>query len=100
MRLWRTWEDYVSKVIYYYRASLPEKGIGYYPGVGGKVWGLVSIAEIEFINLFFAEFSDSTAKFYCRVYYADQFRQLRKIIFPAGEQRLVKLLYFQNEKEQ
>lgn len=35
---------------------------------------------------FFTEFSDSSTKFYCKVYFAEQFRQLRKLIFPDGEE--------------
>lgn len=38
------------------------------------------------------QFSDSSTKFYCRVYYAEQFRQLRSKIFPAGEERFIRSL--------
>ncbi|XP_064646018.1 1-phosphatidylinositol 3-phosphate 5-kinase-like isoform X3 [Lineus longissimus] len=38
------------------------------------------------------QFSDTNAKFYCRVYFAEQFRQLRKLIFPAGEERYIRSL--------
>ena len=37
----------------------------------------------------FTEFNDNTARFFCRVYYVEQFRNLRKLIFPAGEDRWV-----------
>ena len=33
------------------------------------------------------EFGDATAKFYCRVYYAEQFQELRSIVCPHGEER-------------
>ena len=36
-----------------------------------------------------AEFCDNTAKFFCRVYFAEEFRKLRKLIFPEGEERYV-----------
>lgn len=36
--------------------------------------------------LIYSEFSDNTARFYCRIYFAEQFRKLRKLIFPAGEE--------------
>jgi 1-phosphatidylinositol-3-phosphate 5-kinase len=35
------------------------------------------------------QFQNNTAKFYCSVYYAEQFRQLRELIFPEGEERYV-----------
>ncbi|CAM1296401.1 PIKFYVE (predicted) [Pycnogonum litorale] len=38
------------------------------------------------------QFSDSSANFYCKVYFAEQFRSLRKLIFPAGEERYVRSL--------
>ncbi|GFR67630.1 1-phosphatidylinositol-3-phosphate 5-kinase [Elysia marginata] len=38
------------------------------------------------------QFSDSTAKFYCRVYFADQFRKLRKLLLPGGENRFIRSL--------
>ncbi|KAL8580115.1 hypothetical protein ACOMHN_061229 [Nucella lapillus] len=38
------------------------------------------------------QFSDPSAKFYCRVYFAEQFRKLRKHIFPAGEEMFIRSL--------
>ena len=38
------------------------------------------------------QFSDSSTKFYCRVYYAEQFRLLRAKVFPAGEERFIRSL--------
>ncbi|XP_077997927.1 1-phosphatidylinositol 3-phosphate 5-kinase-like [Glandiceps talaboti] len=38
------------------------------------------------------QFSDNTAKYYCRVYFAEQFRLLRKTIFPAGEEAYIRSL--------
>lgn len=38
------------------------------------------------------QFSDNTAKFYCRVCFADQFIKLRKLIFPEGEERYIRSL--------
>ena len=38
------------------------------------------------------QFSDNTAKFYCRVCFADQFIKLRKLIFPDGEERYIRSL--------
>lgn len=38
------------------------------------------------------QFSDSSTKFYCRVYYAEQFRALRAKVFPAGEDRFIRSL--------
>lgn len=38
------------------------------------------------------QFTDSTTRFYCRVYYAEQFRKLRSIIFSEGEERYVRSL--------
>ncbi|ELU02982.1 hypothetical protein CAPTEDRAFT_176607 [Capitella teleta] len=39
-----------------------------------------------------AEFSDSASKFYCRIYFAEQFKQLRLMIFPQGEERFIQSL--------
>lgn len=36
------------------------------------------------------QFSDSTTKFYCKIYFAEQFRQLRKIVFPNGEDAFIR----------
>ncbi|KAL5017949.1 hypothetical protein ScPMuIL_003671 [Solemya velum] len=36
------------------------------------------------------QFSDSTTKFYCKIYFAEQFRQLRKIIFQSGEDAFIR----------
>ncbi|XP_062584452.1 1-phosphatidylinositol 3-phosphate 5-kinase-like isoform X2 [Saccostrea cucullata] len=38
------------------------------------------------------QFSDNTAKFYCKFYFAEQFRQLRKKIFPEGEEMFIRSL--------
>ena len=38
------------------------------------------------------QFSDNTAKFYCRVCFADEFIKLRKLIFPDGEERYIRSL--------
>ena len=38
------------------------------------------------------QFSDNTAKFYCRVCFADQFLKLRKLVFPDGEERYIRSL--------
>ncbi|XP_078620485.1 1-phosphatidylinositol 3-phosphate 5-kinase-like isoform X2 [Branchiostoma floridae x Branchiostoma japonicum] len=38
------------------------------------------------------QFQDDKAKFFCRVYYAEQFRKLRKTIFPDGEERYIRSL--------
>jgi 1-phosphatidylinositol-3-phosphate 5-kinase len=38
------------------------------------------------------QFNDSSTKFYCRVYFADQFYKLRKLIFPDGEERYIRSL--------
>ncbi|XP_076363235.1 1-phosphatidylinositol 3-phosphate 5-kinase fab1 isoform X2 [Tachypleus tridentatus] len=38
------------------------------------------------------QFSDATTRFYCRVYFAEQFRKLRRLIFPDGEECYVRSL--------
>ncbi|XP_014674475.1 PREDICTED: 1-phosphatidylinositol 3-phosphate 5-kinase-like [Priapulus caudatus] len=38
------------------------------------------------------QFSDNAAKFYCRVYFAESFRKLRKLIFPQGEEHYIRSL--------
>jgi len=38
------------------------------------------------------QFSDNSAKFYCRVCFADQFIKLRKLIFPDGDERYIRSL--------
>ncbi|KAK3088070.1 hypothetical protein FSP39_014286 [Pinctada imbricata] len=38
------------------------------------------------------QFSDQSSRFYCKVYFAEQFRQLRKLIFPAGEEMYIRSL--------
>ncbi|XP_033727626.1 1-phosphatidylinositol 3-phosphate 5-kinase-like [Pecten maximus] len=38
------------------------------------------------------QFSDPAARFYCKVYFAEQFQQLRKLIFPAGEDMFIRSL--------
>lgn len=51
-----------------------------------KFWNMFSFSNAEMTSFFFTEFSDSSTKFYCKVYFAEQFRQLRKLIFPDGEE--------------
>ncbi len=43
---------------------------------------------IDFVH---AEFTspDKSASFFCKVYYAKEFRELRELIFPSGEERCV-----------
>ncbi|KAG8194044.1 hypothetical protein JTE90_028386 [Oedothorax gibbosus] len=38
------------------------------------------------------QFTDTSTKFYCRVYYAEQFRKLRSIVFAEGEERFIRSL--------
>lgn len=38
------------------------------------------------------QFTDNTTRFYCRIYYAEQFRKLRSIIFSEGEERYIRSL--------
>ncbi|KAK6165394.1 hypothetical protein SNE40_022328 [Patella caerulea] len=38
------------------------------------------------------QFCDNLARFYCRVYFAESFRKLRKLIFPAGEDVFIRSL--------
>ncbi|XP_048238602.1 1-phosphatidylinositol 3-phosphate 5-kinase-like isoform X1 [Haliotis rufescens] len=38
------------------------------------------------------QFSDSGARFYCKIYFAEPFRQLRKLIFSAGEEMFIRSL--------
>lgn len=38
------------------------------------------------------QFADSTCRFYCSIYYAEQFRSLRKRIFPDGEEKYIRSL--------
>lgn len=37
-------------------------------------------------------FSDSSAKFFCVVYFGEQFRRIRKTVFPEGEEKYVRSL--------
>ena len=38
---------------------------------------------------FLAEFADDTTKFFCKVYYAEEFRRLRESIHPEGDDRYI-----------
>lgn len=38
------------------------------------------------------QFADSSTKFYCKIYYAEHFRLLRKLLFPEGERAFVRSL--------
>ena len=58
--------------------------------ISSTEWSAYTMCTRDHNNAFMfrtSEFQDNTAKFYCRVYYAEQFRKLRKLIFPAGEKR-------------
>ena len=33
------------------------------------------------------EFADETTKFFCKIYFAEEFRKMRELIFPSGEDR-------------
>ncbi|OQR76585.1 1-phosphatidylinositol 3-phosphate 5-kinase-like [Tropilaelaps mercedesae] len=35
------------------------------------------------------QFQDASSRYYCRIYFAEQFRQVRKLLFPAGERRFI-----------
>ena len=39
------------------------------------------------------EFQDANTRFYCKIYYADQFYQLRKLIFPNQEEKYIHSLF-------
>nr|CFW94242.1 Eka-PIP kinase protein [Euperipatoides kanangrensis] len=83
--------------------------VQYIPGAGHRDsleevesdYGFYSSTEIEKNKLgkqaspnFHIElqFSDNVAKFYCRVYFAEQFCHLRNILFPGGEERYIRSL--------
>ena len=57
-----------------------------------QFWLIFSMFWIIFFSFSFLEFQDSSARFFCRVYFADDFVKLRSKIFPHGEDRW--LLYF------
>jgi len=44
------------------------------------------------MNCCFVEFSDHATKFSCKVYFAEEFRQLRELVFPYGEERFIRSL--------
>lgn len=48
--------------------------------------------EKEFVDHIKLQFQNTVARFYCSVYYAEQFRQLRELIFPEGEERFIQSL--------
>ncbi|CAB3993710.1 1-phosphatidylinositol 3-phosphate 5-kinase-like [Paramuricea clavata] len=39
-------------------------------------------------------FSDSSAKFFCIVYFGEQFRRIRKAVFPEGEEKYIRSLQY------
>ena len=36
------------------------------------------------------QFQDTTARFYCKIYYAERFRMLRKLLFADGEDAFIR----------
>lgn len=38
------------------------------------------------------QFSDQNSKFYCKIWFAEYFRMLRKLIFPQGEEAFIRSL--------
>lgn len=50
--------------------------------------------QLILFGFYFVEFSnsDKTANFFCKVYFAEEFRQLREKIFPAGEDKFIRSL--------
>ena len=53
-------------------------------------WALSNEGDVTvffFFVFFYLEFQDSSAKFYCNIYFAEQFRKMRELIFPEGEER-------------
>jgi hypothetical protein len=49
----------------------------------------LSIDEQQHIEV---QFNDATTKYYCKIYYAEHFRLLRKLIFPDGEDVFIRSL--------
>ena len=45
------------------------------------------------MHFFAAEFHDSTTKFYCKVYYAELFSRLRRLIMPNDEEKYMHSLF-------
>lgn len=43
-------------------------------------------------KLYFSEFSDANAKFYCRIYYAEEFHKMREEIMESSEDDFVRSL--------
>ncbi|XP_028967984.1 1-phosphatidylinositol 3-phosphate 5-kinase [Galendromus occidentalis] len=35
------------------------------------------------------QFQDASSRYFCRIYYAEQFRKVRSLLFPAGEERFL-----------
>ncbi len=38
------------------------------------------------------QFQETSAKFYCKIYFAERFRMLRKLLFAEGEDAFVRLV--------
>lgn len=55
---------------------------------GNRFTCLLSNVLLNFQIFFYVAFLDSSAKFFCIVYFAEQFRKIRKALFPDGEERL------------
>lgn len=55
---------------------------------------LVSVINIDFFYFFFplVEFSNASAKFYCRIYYAAEFHRMREEIMESTEEDFIRSL--------
>ncbi|XP_071943027.1 1-phosphatidylinositol 3-phosphate 5-kinase-like isoform X2 [Antedon mediterranea] len=62
-----------------------------YDGVFSKSYDVFS-SKTEPSPHIEVQFADNNAKFYCRIYYAEEFRNLRATVFPAGEEAFIRSL--------
>ena len=50
-------------------------------------WCWVCVVEMLLLGCVIVEYPSENYKFYCRVYFAEQFRKYREVVFPDGEDR-------------
>lgn len=60
------------------------------PGSGSGLWSSDGVTLTS--TLCAAEFSDASAKFYCRIYYAEEFHKMREEIMESSEEDFVRSL--------